>query len=472
MTNVQQNLEEFSSWCEEQVRADGRSSVSVAVGVDNEIVFAQAYGNADVEAGRAATTDTPYLLASITKPTCATAVCLLADRGVIDLDEPAETYLGGARFTRRGGVTGSPTVRHLLEHRAGLWTQYEFVYVDTDGERRPFADSMSRYGVLFWEPGTRFNYANFGYGILDEVIRNASGRDPEAFIREEVFVPLGMDSAYIGPSYPGSAEPAVRYGRDGLRYPDYDMCHRGASAAWMTASDLVRFGFTRTGGPNVLGPAMSEAMVAGAQEAFPRSQYGLGWGIATEGAHRIVSHSGGMPGVSTSLSTAPDAGVVAVVLCNQSSAPLQGTVRNRLLAEVLPGYEEPPTPPDPRVVPTRLQAGRWVGAVSAADGDVPIVVAVDGPESVTVSLAGGTPVAVKLERSPLYDRLDPDLYGSAKAQLPTADAEVRSPSIELALHEHDGRLTGVVAAQPAPEGNPRDGRLGNCYGYWAELVRD
>jgi CubicO group peptidase (beta-lactamase class C family) len=471
MTNVQQDLEAFSAWCAEQVRADGLSSVSVAVGVDNEIVFAEAYGDADVEAGRAATTETPYLLASITKPTCATAVCLLADRGVIDLDEPAETYLDGLRFTRRGGVTGSPTVRNLLEHTAGLWTQYEFVYVDTDGERRPFADSFSRYGVVFWEPGTHFNYANFGYGILDEVIRNASGREPEAFIREDVFLPLGMESAYIGPSYPGGQEAAVRYGNNGLRYPDYDMCHRGASAAWMTASDLVRFGFTRTGGPNVLSPEMSSAMVDGAREAFPRSHYGLGWGVSMEGAHRIVSHSGGMPGVSTSLSTAPDAGVVAVVLCNQSSSSLQGTVRNRLLGDLLPGYEAPPSYGEPQTVPTSVQPGRWVGAVATADGDVPVALTVEGPESVTISLAGGAPAEVTLERSALHDRLDPALVGKATVQLPDPDAEVRSPTVELVLHERDGGLSGVVAAQPAPEGNDRDGRLGNCYGYWAELAR-
>jgi CubicO group peptidase (beta-lactamase class C family) len=470
MTANEQALNDFSAWCAEQARADGRSSVSVAVGIDNQVVFAEAYGDADVEAGRPATPDTPYLLASITKPTCATAVCLLADRGVIDLDEPAETYLGGTSFTRRGRVKGSPTVRHLLEHTSGLWTQYEFVYVDTDGERRPFADSMSRYGVLFSEPGERFNYANFGYGILDEVIRNASGREPEAFIREEVFVPLGMTSAYIGPSYPGEAEPAVRYALDGLRYPDYDMCHRGASAAWMTASDLVRFGFTRTGGPTVLSPAMSAAMVEG-KDAFPGSRYGLGWGLSTEGAHRFVSHSGGMPGVSTSLTTAPDAGTVAVVLCNQSSAPLQATVRDRLLADLLPGYEPPPSFAEPEPASTRLPTGRWVGAVATADGDVPFVLAVEGPESVTVSVAGSAPVEVKLERTALSDRIDPDVCGKAEVQLPTQDAEVRSPSIELVLHEGDGGLTGVVAAQPAPEGNDRDGRLGNCYGHWAELAR-
>src|SRR3954471_19535179 len=133
-------LREFSTWCAEEVERVGGSSVSVAVGLRNEVVFAEAYGTADFESGRAATPDTPYLLASITKPLTATAVCLLADRGVIGLDEPAERYLDGLRFTRRGG-DGDPTVRHLLQHTSGLWTQYEFIYVDTDGPRRPFADS-------------------------------------------------------------------------------------------------------------------------------------------------------------------------------------------------------------------------------------------------------------------------------------------------------------------------------------------
>jgi CubicO group peptidase (beta-lactamase class C family) len=395
-------------------------------------------------------------------------VCLLADRGVIDLDEPAETYLGGARFTRRGGVAGTPTVRHLLQHRSGLWVQYEFVYADTDGERRPFADSMSRYGVLFAEPGERFTYANFGYGILDEVIRNATGREPEAFIREEVFLPLGMTSAFVGPSYPGAEEPAVRYAEGGLRYPDYDMCHRGASAAWMTASDLVRFGFTRTGGPNVLSAAMSDDMLEG-MPAFGDGLYGLGWTIDAPGGHRIASHGGGMPGVSTTLLTAPDDGLVVAVLCNQSMAPLLRSVADRLAGDVLPGYEGwSPSDPPPAGT-TRLQPGRYEGAVAAAEGEIPFALVVEGPDAVTVSVAGAAPVAAAVEQPSGATASAPDLYAKADVQLPTADARVRSPGIELVLDARGARLCGVVAATPAPEGNPVDGRLGNYYAHWCDL---
>ena len=212
-------LNGLKKWCAEQVDLGRVPSLSVAAAVDGELGFAAAVGSADLERGRPATTETAYLLASITKPITATAVCRLADTGRLHLDDAVEPLLGGPVFTRHRGEE-APTIRHVLQHASGLGTHFEFFYADTDGPRRPFEETIERYGVLYSQPGTRYCYSNLGYGVLDEVIRHVSGRSPAQYIHDEVFAPLGMETASIGPDYvQGPERAAQRYSRGGVVLP-------------------------------------------------------------------------------------------------------------------------------------------------------------------------------------------------------------------------------------------------------------
>nr|WP_318552166.1 serine hydrolase domain-containing protein [Kitasatospora fiedleri] len=101
--------------------------MSVAVAAGEELVLARAYGWADVAAGRAATPGTAYGLASTTKAFTALAVCLAADRGLLDLDAPLP-----GRFERT-----APTARQLLRHRGGFPAYYDFHYTPAPPTPRP-----------------------------------------------------------------------------------------------------------------------------------------------------------------------------------------------------------------------------------------------------------------------------------------------------------------------------------------------
>src|SRR5689334_7427583 len=136
-------LPEYENWCAEQVAVGRVPSLSVAAAVDGEVAFTAAFGHADVERGRPATTETAYLLASVTKPMTATAVCRLAEGGELDLDDPVESILR-TRFVRHRGM-GAPTIRQVLQDASGLGLHYEFFYADTDGPRRPIAETIERY---------------------------------------------------------------------------------------------------------------------------------------------------------------------------------------------------------------------------------------------------------------------------------------------------------------------------------------
>ena len=111
-------LGELDEFCTKALAEHGCASVSLAVAERGELVLTKAYGLADVANQQPATPETVYGLASITKPFTATAVCLAADEGLLDLDAPLP---GSYPWT-------APTPRQLLQHRGGFPAFYNFHY--------------------------------------------------------------------------------------------------------------------------------------------------------------------------------------------------------------------------------------------------------------------------------------------------------------------------------------------------------
>src|SRR5436190_428058 len=84
-----------------QVLARSLPSLAVAVVRGGAIVWEEGFGWADREARRPAGPHTMYSVASVSKPMTATALMVLAGAGKVDLDRPANDYLGGAKLTGR-----------------------------------------------------------------------------------------------------------------------------------------------------------------------------------------------------------------------------------------------------------------------------------------------------------------------------------------------------------------------------------
>lgn len=105
-------------------------SVAVAVAQHGKIVWEQGFGWADREQLHPATADTMYSLASISKPFTATAVMTLVKQGKLELDAPANDYLGAAKINGLAGDASEATVRRLLNHTSGMPLHWQFVYVN------------------------------------------------------------------------------------------------------------------------------------------------------------------------------------------------------------------------------------------------------------------------------------------------------------------------------------------------------
>lgn len=173
------------------IRAGEHFGAQVAVSVAGERLLDEAWGlNA---AFQPLQKDMLMLWLSACKPVAALACGLLMDRGLLDLDRPVAHWIPDFAARKKDRITP----RHLLTHTAGIrgatlgWTP------------KPWKDiiGMICYSKPepHWEPGELAGYhVDSAWYMLGELIRVIDGRPYEAFVREEIFLPLKMSSCWVG----------------------------------------------------------------------------------------------------------------------------------------------------------------------------------------------------------------------------------------------------------------------------------
>ncbi|GAA1876158.1 serine hydrolase domain-containing protein [Asanoa iriomotensis] len=422
--------------CARALAEHGCASVSVAVAEGDRVVFARAYGLADVAARRTATPGTVYGLASITKAFTATAVCLAADDGLVDLDAP----IGGS----------GPTPRQLLQHRGGYPAFYGFHYDDG-----PPPVDIARYRRLVREPGSDFEYSNIGYQDLGALVEAVTGQDLGGYLRERIAEPLQLSSFGYGAGYPAAAR---RYSADGRAYATCHTDHPAASAGWATARDVALFARTAN---RLLRPATVAAMFA-AEPVNEQVGYGFGRVVSPGPGPVTHSHGGGMGGIATMMIDLPEHDTSVAVLTNCTDKSARDAVVAHLVGGIAAGFSNQQVNPiTEQVRPMTLQPGAWAGEISTSEGDVPLRLTVLAEDQVEIRLADQPPAVVRAEATTRWD-----LRTSLQSQLPTGDARVNSPHLALELRVDGELLTGRASAY---KDGDREGWLGAYLVHSCEL---
>lgn len=162
-------------------------TVGLAVGVvrNGALTFFDGHGFADIASQTPITEDTVFRIASITKTFTAIAVMQLWERGLVDLDAPANDYLRAYKL-----IPGKPsfrpaTVRHLLTHTAGIPQALRLsdwlLPVRGEGFKIGQAPTLAEYyhdrgGLrLVVEPGTTFAYGDHTFGTLGQLVEDHHG---------------------------------------------------------------------------------------------------------------------------------------------------------------------------------------------------------------------------------------------------------------------------------------------------------
>ena len=318
--------------------------------------YHRAYGQRAVEpAEEPMTEDTIFDAASLTKVLATTpAALLLLERGKLNLDAPAWTYL--PEFKEQG--KDAITLRHLLTHTSGLrpgltrgsWSGYRT------------AIRMACAEAVTTTPGTVFHYSDINFIVLGEIVQRVSGLPLEEFTQREFYRPLKMtDTRYLPPSdlRPRIA-PTERANGGFLRGKVHDPTARlmggvaGHAGLFTTAADLARFARMMLNGgtlegARVLAPETVRLMTTAQSPAAITAKRGLGWDIDSayagpRGKCFPVGSYGHTGWTGTSLWIDPASQTFIIFLSNRNHPTEAGNVLplrvrlGTLAAEALAGF--------------------------------------------------------------------------------------------------------------------------------------
>ena len=359
-------------------------SIAVAVAKNGEILWEEGFGWANQANGVRASAHVMYPLASVTKPLTATGLMVLSHRGLIDLDRPVNEYLGTPALEARVGDAAGITARRLANHTAGLPDHIQLFYED-EPVRAPPTDALIRdYGFTANLRGSRPWYSNLNFGVLGHLISRVANVGFADFMREEVFLPLGMTHTAIGARPGMDSIRAVRYVRGGP-WPDYETDTPGATDGYSSAHDLLSFVLYHMKRPGANQSAILSDEAIDLMQRPTGEAYGVSWEVERVAKGRLrVGHNGGLPGVTTRLAMYPEEDLAVVVLANVNTNLLE--VERMIVDALLTGdppetpddLREEPTPEEPAraapvpEVPDERLVGAWRGHVEVRDTSWPI----------------------------------------------------------------------------------------------------
>ncbi len=326
-----------------ELKQTGAPSVSVAVVENGQLVYAKAFGSADLAAGRAADVHTRYAVGSISKEFTAAALLLLQEQGKLSLDDPVSKYFPD--LTRASEIT----IRELLSHTSGYedYAPQDYIIPEWTRPTTPMAllDHWAKKPLNF-DPGTKWQYSNTNYVLAAEIFEKASGQPLVEFLREKIFRPLGMTSATDWP--PTDSSDAVAYTRYALGPPrptkrEAAGWYFGAGELAMTPSDLAKWdiAFMRK---KILSPESYEQFTHEVNlKDGNLTHYALGLNVFEFANMPMIFHGGEVSGFLSSNRMFPSRNGAVIVFSNQDVVNLVGPLWQQITRMVfVPDSLRPP----------------------------------------------------------------------------------------------------------------------------------
>lgn len=237
---------------EEQMKKYHAKALSIAVIKNYKIEWAKAYGWADEEEKRKATTETRFQAASISKSLNSLGVLKLAEQGKLDTSADINNYLKSWKFPYDDVSKNKKiNINDLLSHTAGL-TVHGFPGYENigglptvpqvlDGQKPANTKAVRSQ----FEPGKRFQYSGGGTTISQLIVTDITGKKYEEYMWEEVLKPIGMTNSSYQQPPPASVSTKLSTGyyQDGKsvkgKYHVYP--EQAAAGLWTTPTDLAKY---------------------------------------------------------------------------------------------------------------------------------------------------------------------------------------------------------------------------------------
>ena len=312
------------------------------VGRGDQILLDAVYGRVRPDRDAEVDRKTLFCIGSVSKPLTSAITLAMAEDDVVDLEAPVSRYLPAF-----GSLPSAPSIRQLLAHRGGVYTQRRKM---TESQVRWIRDFRLTLAVavdgiakepLIAAPGSLFAYSGAGYCVLGRALEVAAEANIEALLQRRLAKPLRWERTTYFPSQNdenvatgadvgGAAHPATPH----LMGSEHRLALVGGSV-YSTAHELARFAAAMADrGGDILS---EEAFGQIAKRPFPGQPYGYGWSLRlADGAETATGlrHNGSLAASRAALRVDLESGLYAVVL--YSVARPGGEAEKRVAAALLP----------------------------------------------------------------------------------------------------------------------------------------
>jgi len=344
-SQVRKDYQQLDSYIDAAVTSFEIPGLAVGIIKDGEIVLANGYGYANASTKTEVDKNTIFGIASCSKAFTAACIAILVDEGKLDWKSHVSDILPHFQLYDPY-ITQQLTVEDLLCHRSGYETfDGDLLWYGTNYSREEVI-SRFRYRENPYSFREQFGYSNLMFIIAGEVIQEVSGMRWEDFVKEKIFVPLGMMSSTTAnagfdanmniawPHLDGEVMDFINYNNSGpaasinstvmdlLKWIEL-MLNKGA---FEDASIFTKSQYYKLVSPHTILNAGRAEKVDGRHF----SSYGLGWFLYDYQGMKIIQHGGGLPGFHSKVVFVPEDSLGYVILANELGG-LVGAIENKIL---------------------------------------------------------------------------------------------------------------------------------------------
>lgn len=333
-----QGTEAYVDAAQQAIKAEFVGNLALAV-IDGGEVVEETFHSV----GQPVDRHTVFQVASLSKWLSAFGVMKLVEQGTLDLDAPAEQYLTRWHLPPSPFDHDSVTIRRLLSHTAGLTDGLGYSGFDSTTPVQTLEESLTLAadadeGVdgsvhVGQAPGSSFTYSGGGYTLLQLIVEEVTGLPFAQFMRDSIFVPLGLERSTYAWDNASGATLASFFESDGRPAPHYRYTSLAATSLYTSLGDLERLLQLLLPGRNgepvgrgILQPATIRLMRTPHATTMGFDIWGLGtllYAPVGEGEF-IIGHDGrSTPPINTAVRFDPTTGDGVIVL--ETGSPLLAT---------------------------------------------------------------------------------------------------------------------------------------------------
>jgi len=308
-----------------QMKQQGIAGLSIGIIENGKVVKAKGYGLANIELNVPVSEKTIFKIASVSKQFVAVGIMKLVQEGRMKVTDPVTKFIKGAP-----AKWNSITVRHLLTHSSGVAVEppgFDGMKEEADSVyiKRSFADSLN------FVPGSKFEYSNFGYFILADIIRIISNMPFPDYMKKHVFDEGGLSSTGITSLEAIIPDRAAGYmkGADHsiINAPNY-VAVRPSGAFLSNINDLLKWEMDMQAGKLLTQKNWDQVWGDTVKTSFTMDDevmyYGYGWMINKVNGKQFMHHGGSLPGFKSVYLRYVEDKTAIIILTNCDDADAYG----------------------------------------------------------------------------------------------------------------------------------------------------